>query len=289
MKNLIIPAFFIALLLSFTSCNLEDIFVSHHTIHVVADANAIVTPSTDQKVKHNSDLSISITPKAGCNIDSVLVDGVNIGVLKSYIFKNITTDHSITVKASTKVFYTVAAVYDTAKGTVSPKDTTVEKGKSATFKITPDPGYLIESLKDDGNVLPPIDIYTVRNISENDTFEVSFKKDSIMYPLLSYTWYQDSLTILINGVWEDWSGNPLKMTVNFNSDWTTIISYGGNIYSDYKWSLDKISNPITINFGGSSTKLEFISEQKMIISEFNPQGYLCRYTYINKGNKIVLQ
>ena len=288
MKNLIIPAFFIALLLSFTSCNLEDIFVSHHTIHVVADANTIVTPSGDQKVKHNSDLTISISPKAGFNIDSVLVDGVNIGVLKSYIFKNITTDHNITVRASTKVFYTVTAIYDTTKGTVSPKDTTVEKGKSATFKITPDPGYLIESLKDDGNVLPPIDIYTVRNISENDTFEVSFKKVSIMWPLLNYTWYQDSLTVLINGNWVDFTDDPLKIVVNFNSDGTTKSLYGGNIY-DLKWSLDKTYKPVIINLFGVPNKLEFISEQKIVVSRYNGQGYLCRYTYINKGNKIVLQ
>ena len=264
MKNLHIPAFCVALLLSFTACNLDDILTNDHTIHVVADANAIVTPSTDQKVKHNSDLSISITPKAGCNIDSVLVDGVNIGVLKSYIFKNITTDHSITIKASTKVFYTITAVYDSTKGTVSPKYSTVEKGQSATFNITAVPGFLIESLKNDGKTLPAVGFYEVDNVSKDDTFEVSFKKDSIMWPLLNIVWQIDSTYVYTeeNGMLRFHDSN---WTQEFNSNgFITEVSDGNVVTTQY--FIQKNATNITISMGQKVYTIETLNENKMILS-----------------------
>ncbi|MEI6751902.1 MAG: hypothetical protein WCK78_01920 [Paludibacter sp.] len=184
-------------------------------------------------------------------------------------------------------YYTIKALYNTNMGTVSPKDTTIEKGKNATFKITPDAGYLIDYIKDDGNILPGIDTYTVRNVSENDTFEVAFKKDSILYPLLNYTWYQDSLvSILIDEVLYYYFDDSNLFNFNPNGDFEKLQ---GKYLLKGEWSLLRNYNPFVMKIFGEYHSLEFISDDRMVTSYVNSQGHLHRFTYTNKGNKIVLQ
>ncbi|MEI6556722.1 MAG: hypothetical protein WCL70_14130 [Paludibacter sp.] len=290
MKNLLIPTFCVVLLLSFTACNLDDILTPQHTIHVVADANAVVTPSSDQKVKHNSDLTINMSAKAGCNIDSVLVDGVNIGVVKSYTFKNITTDHSITVKASTKVFYTVTAVFDTVRGTVSPKVITIEKGESATFKIIPNSGYLIDSLKYHGNVLPPLDTYTVKNISEDDTFEVKFKykyeEGTLEWYFTQFVWVESLRFALVNGSWYDFTDNSIKRIFTYNTDGTYTKILNNDTFNNETWHFNKNADSTILIISGSiyQEKVEFCDSTKMVLSFINGNATM-QITYINDGKR----
>jgi len=164
-------------------------------------------------------------------------------------------------------------------GTITPSSAIVEKGQSATFTMKADVGYEIEHLKDDGKILPPIDTYTVRDISGDDTFEVTFKKDSLLFPLLNITWKQDGLFIFLNEQWINLD-NPYPEVVSFASDGKYTQVWNGKTYTE-KWSLDKSKSPAILNrIGFTSFTIEVLNEKVMSISYINSQNIRYRYTYV---------
>ncbi len=156
-------------------------------------------------------------------------------------------------------------------GTITPSMQTVNKGGTAIFKIEPYPnGYEIDYLKDDGNILPAMDVYTVRDVSKDDTFEVAFKKDSLLWPLLNIVWQVDSVY-----VYTEADGRILKFletnwTQSFSPDGTVTELSDGNV-ANGKWSINKTTTPATIVIGNQGTvfKIETLNENKMILSYIN--------------------
>jgi len=178
--------------------------------------------------------------------------------------------------------FTVVGIAD-SNGSITPSSAIVEKGQSATFTMKPDPGYLIECIKDNGAILAPVSIYTIYNVTKDDTFEVTFKKDSLLYPLLRITWKEDGTFSLMNGEWVQWD-DPYMEVVNFNSDGTYSNVWNGGTYQGL-WSLDKTKNPAILVYGGNHWTIEVLTEEKMSISYTNTQGIITRNTYVNGGYK----
>ncbi|MEO0074779.1 MAG: hypothetical protein ABIK31_01530, partial [candidate division WOR-3 bacterium] len=65
------------------------------TIIATAYGNGTITPSGTVIVEYGADTTFTITANIGYQIDSVLVDGVNQGVLTQYTFENVTDNHTI--------------------------------------------------------------------------------------------------------------------------------------------------------------------------------------------------
>ena len=169
-------------------------------------------------------------------------------------------------------------------GTITPSSAIVEKGQSATFTMKADVGYEIEHLKDDGKILPPIDIYTVKDVSNDDTFEVTFKKDSLLFPLLNITWKQDGLfSLKEGGEWVEWD-DLYPEVVNFTSDGKYTQIWNGKKYTG-DWSLDKTKNPAILVYGGNHYTIETLTEKNMSIYYTNSQGIVYKLTYVNAGYK----
>ena len=59
--------------------------------------NGSISPSGWTSVRHGWDQTFTITPDKGYAVAKVLVDGKSVGSVKSYTFKNVTTDHTIEV------------------------------------------------------------------------------------------------------------------------------------------------------------------------------------------------
>jgi len=74
-----------------------------HNITATAGSGGSISPSGVVTVNHGSNQTFNITSNIGMNIDDVLVDNTSQGAISSYIFSNITEDHSIA--ASFKVLY----------------------------------------------------------------------------------------------------------------------------------------------------------------------------------------
>jgi len=167
--------------------------------------------------------------------------------------------------------FTVASRVIVPGGTVTPSMQTVNKGGTATFKIEPYPnGYKIDYLKDDGNILPAMDVYTVRDVSKDDTFEVAFKKDSLLWPLLNIVWQVDSIY-----VYTEADGRILKFletnwTESFSSDGICTDINDGHVIKA-TWSINRTTTPATMILGNQGTvyKIETLNENKMILSYIN--------------------
>ena len=70
---------------------------TYHTIRAISGLNGSVSPSGWTSVRHGWDQTFTITPDKGYAVAKVLVDGKSVGSVKSYTFKNVTTDHTIEV------------------------------------------------------------------------------------------------------------------------------------------------------------------------------------------------
>ena len=164
--------------------------------------------------------------------------------------------------------FTITGVVNGYGGTINPFSQKVEKGQSATFTISPYYGYEINYLLDDGYKLPAVNTYTVKDVVSDDTFEVFFKKDSIVWPLINIVWNVDSIYVEN----EDGSISHYKET-----DWTQDYSSNGSVtdtkdghsYTN-KYYLDKVKLTIGVNDGVNTIvfKIEVLNENKMILSSF---------------------
>ena len=69
--------------------------ISSYTIAASASANGSISPSGTTNVSSGSNQNYTITPLKGHKIISVVVDGVSVGVVKSYVFSNVKSNHTI--------------------------------------------------------------------------------------------------------------------------------------------------------------------------------------------------
>jgi hypothetical protein len=67
------------------------------TITATAGANGSISPSGTVDVPSGTDITFSMTPDSGYEVDDVLVDGVSAGAVSSYTFTNVTIPHTISV------------------------------------------------------------------------------------------------------------------------------------------------------------------------------------------------
>ena len=80
-----------------------------YTITPTAGSGGTITPSTPQMVNWSSDSpTFTIAPLPGNYISSVKIDGVNIGPITEYAFKNVRANHTLDVTFGVKIIYRYA-------------------------------------------------------------------------------------------------------------------------------------------------------------------------------------
>jgi hypothetical protein len=67
------------------------------TITATAGIGGRISPSGVNPVNSGESMTFTITPRAGYDVDSVLVDGAPVGAVSTYPFTNVTTNHTINV------------------------------------------------------------------------------------------------------------------------------------------------------------------------------------------------
>ena len=87
-SNIFIPA---------NTCLTEMAALVEYTITASAGSNGSISPSGKVSVPEGDSKTFTITPDSGYRISDVLVDGVSIGVVSTYTFKDVNANHTITV------------------------------------------------------------------------------------------------------------------------------------------------------------------------------------------------
>jgi hypothetical protein len=117
--------------------------------------------------------TFAITPDPGYEVQSVIVDGSNMGAQTSYTFTNIQANHTIAAYFK-MITYTITASAGSGGSISSPGVNTVNPGSSKTFTITPNTGYHIADVQVDGGSVGAVSTYTFTNITANHTISAIF-------------------------------------------------------------------------------------------------------------------
>ncbi|HUK62180.1 MAG TPA: hypothetical protein VLV15_02565, partial [Dongiaceae bacterium] len=150
---------------------------SLHTLQASAGPNGTIAPSGAVSVAHGGSQAFTITPNSCFQIADVVVDGVSRGVLASYTFSNVTSDHTITASFAA-ASYSIAASAG-ANGSISPSGAvSVACGGSQTFAITPNTCAQIADVVVDGVSRGAVASYTFSSVAANHTITASFSLPS---------------------------------------------------------------------------------------------------------------
>ncbi len=126
--------------------------------------------------------TFTFTPSATYYVSDVVVDSVSQGVLSSYPFNNVVTDHTISVNFVQKFLITPSAG---AGGSIVPSaPVLVTSGGSQTFSITPDPGFEIQDVQVNGVSIGAV---SSRTITPTVDTTISATFSSVTSKILNYT------------------------------------------------------------------------------------------------------
>ena len=123
--------------------------INTYIITATAGSGGSISPSGAVKVQHGGSQTFNIKPDEGYRVADVAVDGISVGAITSYYFKNIRSSRSISVSFEPEV-PTIAATAGNG-GSISPSGAVkVQHGGSQTFIIKPDEDYHVLDVIVDG-------------------------------------------------------------------------------------------------------------------------------------------
>jgi len=145
-----------------------------YTIAANAGANGSISPGGITPVPGGTDITYSITPNAGYKVATLTVDGATQNPQTTYIFRNVSSNHTIDATFVQDVTYYITAEVR-GSGTISPEgQVSVSKGDSASFTITPSAGYKVSRVIVDGSNKGAITSYTFNNVTYNHSIKAYF-------------------------------------------------------------------------------------------------------------------
>jgi probable HAF family extracellular repeat protein len=148
-----------------------------YTISATAGTNGSISPAGSVTVYNGASQTFTITPVAGYRVADVLVDGVSIGAVTTYIFGNVTADHSIAATFVANPVYTISATAG-AGGAISPSGSVaVSRGQNQSFSIVPATGYRVLDVTVDGASAGPRTSYLFTNVTADHTIAATFTPD----------------------------------------------------------------------------------------------------------------
>ena len=150
-----------------------------HTITPSQVGPGIVEPYGVSTVTDGANLTYTIIPGGQHHIVDVLVDGSSVGPVTSYTFTNVTSDHTIHAIFEIDTYPCTASAGP--HGTISPSGTVmVNSGADFCYTITPDLGYHIQAVVQDGYTVLPRqcdEVWTncIPRVYEPHTVSVTFQ------------------------------------------------------------------------------------------------------------------
>jgi len=124
---------------------------TYNVISLVSGSNGTITPA-NTAINTGSSATLTIAPASGYLLDTLTDNGTdvkaNVGD-STYTISNITDFHTV-VATFAKSICSISGSVTGGNGSISPTSTTANYGSNATFIITPDAGYRLAILLDNG-------------------------------------------------------------------------------------------------------------------------------------------
>ena len=156
--------------------NLQLFKMPAYTITATAGENGSISPDGAQNVDFRGSATYTITPDEYYLVEDVKVDGVSVGAVKTYTFEDVKADHTISATfRSESLPLTITASAGEHGGIAPDGETTLHKGQSQTYTITPDEGYEIADVLVDGESVGAVETYAFENVEADHTIAASFQ------------------------------------------------------------------------------------------------------------------
>ena len=133
-----------------------------------------ISPQGISSVYYGTRPIYTITPNTGFVIDSLFVNGLKVDSISSYTFDSVKSNQTISVKFKVQTF-TITSTAGNG-GSISPQGTnTLNYGTKPIYTITPNTGFVIDTLFVNGLKVDSISSYTFDSVKSNQTISVKFK------------------------------------------------------------------------------------------------------------------
>ena len=137
-------------------------------------AGGTISPLGTSVVKYDSSIKYTITPNAGFVLDTLFVNGNKVDSISSYTFDSVRINKTIFAKFKVKTFAITATAG--AGGMITPVGSSIVKyDSSLKYTITPDAGFVLDTLFVNGLKVDSISSYTFDSVRINKTIFAKFK------------------------------------------------------------------------------------------------------------------
>ncbi len=146
-----------------------------YTINASAGIGGNITPSGLVSLLSGESQEFMIGNATGYYISDVYVDGMSVGLVRTYQFRNITENHRILASFGLYPdYYSIDATAGSG-GSISPSGRVViDSGGSQSYHITPDVGKEIADVLIDGVSAGALSAYTFSNVTTNHQISALF-------------------------------------------------------------------------------------------------------------------
>ena len=144
-----------------------------YTINASGGLHGSISPAGNSIVNCGDSLTITFVADTCYQINSVIVDGINIGFLSSYTFSSVGADHTISVDF-VPITYTVFASVGSNGSITPPGLTTANCGDTIHYSISANTCYAIADVVVDGLSVGAVSSYAFTGSSGSHTIHATF-------------------------------------------------------------------------------------------------------------------
>ena len=249
--------------------------ISYNIISKVKGVGGIITPFGTTAVEKGSSVRYGLYPNVGYVVDSLWINGdLKTDSTSGYTFTNIQDSGSIEVKFKQNIYIITSTSNE--GGTISPLGTVnVELGGSQVYQISPNSGYIIDSLLIDGALNNDSTTrYTFRDVQKNHTIKVLYKS-TINYITTEVKGLGGSISPL--GTSRINKGDSLKLRIipdekyALDSIWLDDL-YQTSTINQGEYVVSNVSGNSKVKVQFKQVIFEITSEQKDTFGTITPLG-----------------
>ena len=144
------------------------------TIQASSGPYGSIIPEGKMSVAPGNFQYFEFKPDHAFRVESVTVDGIDIGAVHQYFFENVSQNHTIEVTfESARIIVQALAG---SHGSIFPSGAVLAaEGDDQLFTMLPEPGYTVQNLRVDAEDLGMVTEYLFENLTESHTIEVFFE------------------------------------------------------------------------------------------------------------------